>query len=149
MFNVIGDVVQQRFNVRRKPVLDQFGHAGVRERRERRWDDAVNKEASTTRDGDEMIDAFGFVIQNNGFAAVSSWTVPAVGWLERVVHDQTKRSLVKDARVEHLAVAWFEHAKFLEFSGEQHHGKDEQRQRLFVHGGMCRGGHLNMWPHGS
>ena len=86
-----------------------------------------------------MIDAPCFMIDNDGFTTVASGSIPAVGWLKRVVHDQSEGALIKDTGVEHLSIPWFKDSQFLKFSGKQDHGQDEEREgsssMLSPHGG--------------
>ena len=148
MFCVVGKVFEERFNVRRHPVLNEARHGRVGKRWQGWFDDFLDEKTAAAGDGDEMVDASCFMRLNDRFASVATWTVPAVGWLERVVHHEAEGTFIEDAGVEHLAVARFKHTQFLVFARKQHHGQDEERQWFLVHDIKSTGKHLNMCSQG-
>ena len=61
--------------------------------------------------------------------------VPTANGLEGIVQDESKRTFVEDARVEHLLVPGFEHPELRDLTRHEGHGEDKQRKRLaVVHG---------------
>ena len=76
---------------------------------------------TSARDGDEVVHASGFMVQDNRFTPVSARPIPFVGWFKGVVHHQAKRTFVEEARVQHLSVSWFKDAEFLDFTWKENH----------------------------
>jgi hypothetical protein len=148
VFGVFGEMLEECLDVRCDSLLNQLDEGGVRKWGKGRFNDLVNEEPPATGDGEEVVHTSCFVVENDGLASVPARAVPTIGWFERVVHDQPKRKVVENAGVKHLSVPWFEHAQFLNFSGEEYHGQNKERECFFVHVVMMARRHLNMCSQG-
>ena len=116
--------------VRKESVLaDQVAHGGVGERRERGFDDLDHVKALPAAHHQHVVAAGFFVVFDVGKRPCGPRAVPTTNGLEGIIQDESKRTFVEDARVEHLLVPGFEHPQLRDLTGHEGHGEDEQRKR--------------------